>query len=75
MIKKHILIIAIAMLTIVSGKLNATSFAAGDLTYECLGGNDYKVTFVLINDCSGDPPPTSFQLKLTCGSNSLFNFN
>lgn len=42
-----------------STKIYATHFAGADLTYRCLGGNDYKITVSFYRDCSGAAAPTS----------------
>ncbi len=52
----------------------ATHFAGSDLTYTCLGGNTYLITFTFYRDCSGASAPTSQTVSFSCSSNSQFNF-
>jgi len=35
--------------------LNAAHLIGGELTYECLGGNQYEVTLTIYRDCDQDP--------------------
>ena len=48
---------------------NATHIAGADLTYKCLGGNDYMITFTFYRDCGGVEAPLSVTVNLTssCG--------
>ncbi|MCP4442944.1 MAG: T9SS type A sorting domain-containing protein [Aureispira sp.] len=49
---------------------NATHFFATDLSYQCLGNNQYKVILRLYSDCSGSPPPNTANIYLksnNCG--------
>lgn len=51
----------------------ATHFFATNLSYECLGNNQYKVTLHLYSDCSGTPPPATADIQLSsssCGQTS-----
>jgi gliding motility-associated-like protein len=41
------------------GEARATHAMGGDLTYECLGGNQYKVTLNFFRDCNGVAAPTT----------------
>ncbi len=40
-----------------NSNVNASHAAGGDLTYLCLGGNDYRITFVFYRDCSAGTNP------------------
>ncbi len=53
-------------------KLSATHYAGGQLTYECLGGNQYRVTLKYYRDCSGTTMPSTTTLTATssCGNSS-----
>lgn len=51
----------------------ATHFFATDLSYQCLGNNQYKVILRLYSDCSGTPPPNTADIELSsssCGQTS-----
>ncbi|GIV33390.1 MAG: hypothetical protein KatS3mg031_0925 [Chitinophagales bacterium] len=51
----------------------ATHMAGGDLTYRCLGGNTYEITYSFYRDCSGIQAPSSVTLNYrsaSCGINS-----
>ena len=54
---------------------NASHFAGADLTYTCLGGNTYLITYSFYRDCSGISAPSSINITFNCSSNSAFNFN
>ncbi len=50
-------------------KISFASHAAGaDLSYKCLGGNNYEVTFTFYRDCSGISAPSSATVKITAPS-------
>ena len=53
-----------------STNIRASHIAGADLTYICLGGNDYQITLTLYRDCSGidveNPAPIYF--SSSCGS-------
>lgn len=55
--------------------VNAASIAGMDLTYKCIGGNDYIVTLTLYNDCSGSVEPNSVQIQFQCSQNLQYNFS
>ena len=75
--KKLLLLFVIALTIILSSSKNsyATHFVGTDLTYTCLGGNTYLITFVFYRDCSGAQAPSSLSISFSCSSNSAFNFN
>jgi hypothetical protein len=54
--------------------MSASHIAALDLSLTCLGGNDYKVRFVLYRDCSGITAPATVHLTFTCSGNPAYNF-
>ncbi|MCI5055979.1 MAG: T9SS type A sorting domain-containing protein, partial [Flavobacteriales bacterium] len=50
---------------------SATHIAGGDIYYEHLGGNDYRITAYFYRDCSGIPPRTGLPVYFSspnCGS-------
>lgn len=54
--------------------LYASHFAGSDLTYVCLGGNTYRVTFTFYRDCSGIPMEPTEVLNCVCSTNPAYNF-
>ena len=54
--------------------LKANNFNGSELTYICLGGNAYLVTYTFYTDCSSIPGPNSVNINYKCQSNSAFNF-
>jgi len=74
--KKHLFIILLAVTTtfITSIKeVKASHFAGAEITYSCLGGNNYEITLVFYRDCGGVSTPGSVNILLNCTSNSVFN--
>ena len=57
-----------------SKTLQASHFAGSDLTYTCLGGNTYQITYSFYRDCGGASEPNSVNIQCSCSSNSAFNF-
>ncbi|MFM9027128.1 MAG: PKD domain-containing protein, partial [Bacteroidota bacterium] len=51
----------------------ATHLMGADLTYECLGGNTYRVTLSLYRDCIGIAAPSSANISITssCAPSSV----
>ncbi len=50
----------------------ASHIAGADLTYTCLGGNDYLIRFSFYRDCSGVSEPSSVSINFnapSCGQN------
>ena len=72
--KKILLLIALISFFGIQ-RSSAVHFAGSDLTYTCLGGNTYLITYSLYRDCSGVTAPTSLYTSFTCSSNSSLNFN
>src|ERR1043166_1902889 len=55
-----------------SQALRASHVEGGDITYRCIGGNQYVVSLALYRDCSGIAAPTTVSLNfksVTCGQN------
>jgi gliding motility-associated-like protein len=70
--------LAIAAVALLLGKqeVMATHAMGGELTYACLGGNQYKVTLKFYRDCNGVAAPTNCNNGLSfnvssanCGAN------
>lgn len=55
--------------------INASHVQGGNITYACLGGNQFEVTLALYRDCAGVSAPTSVSINrksVSCGINSNF---
>lgn len=52
---------------------NATHIAGADLTYKCLGGNDYLITFTFYRDCSGVEAPDNLDVSIESSCYDPFN--
>jgi hypothetical protein len=66
--KFYLLIVFIAMFQLPKSVV-ATHFAGCDLTYQCLGGNDYLFTLSFYRDCTGIDVSPTYDLDFTssCG--------
>jgi gliding motility-associated-like protein len=80
--KKHLLAKIITGLVIIVFFSPLTSYAThvqgGNITYKCLGGNQYEVSLALYRDCAGATAPTSVSINrksVSCGINSNFTLN
>lgn len=60
-----------------SVNVNATHVSGGDITYRCLGNNQYEVTLSLYRDCSGAGLSNSATVRFQsdCGQNFTRSFN
>jgi len=70
MMKK--LIVALFLLTGIFGfnqKAEASHVAGADITYECLGGDTYRIMMNIFRDCSGIAAPNSVSVSVrsSCG--------
>ena len=64
------------LITIFSLNLaNASHIIGGDLTYECLGGNDYKIIMTLYRDCSGIPLDNDESLEIISSCTATQNID
>jgi gliding motility-associated-like protein len=58
----------------ISTEAYASHAQGADLTYRCLGGNQYEVSLAFYRDCSGSPAPGSVSINVTSAScNQNFN--
>ncbi|MBL7963491.1 MAG: PKD domain-containing protein [Flavobacteriales bacterium] len=59
--------------TFMSRDAAATHIAGGEIYWDCLGGNQYRITLVIYRDCFGINLNTSYVLNLTspCGNQTL----
>lgn len=56
-----------------STTIKATHVTGGNLTYTCLGGNQFEITLALYRDCSGAAAPSSVTIirrAVSCGVNT-----
>lgn len=54
-------------------KANGTHIMGSDISFRCLGGNNYQVVVTVYRDCSGVQPATSILVDVTsnCGTTTL----
>ncbi|MCS6933537.1 MAG: gliding motility-associated C-terminal domain-containing protein [Chitinophagales bacterium] len=54
-------------------RLNASHIMGSDITYRCLGGNNYQVVVTIYRDCSGISMPTSITVTVNsnCGTQNI----
>ncbi len=72
---KIALLLTIILSFTFSASLNAANNVSSDLTYTCLGGNTYLITYAYYHDCSGGSAPSSVLVSFNCTSNQAFNFS
>ena len=65
--------ILILVLTLggISNQVHATHAAGAEITYRCLGGDTFELTYKFYRDCGGVNPPTAGQLN-SGGANRTF---
>jgi gliding motility-associated-like protein len=66
-----LLILWITVITAFPKKSSATHYASADLTYACIGGNDYKFTLTFFYDCSSTVVMSNTEtltFSSTCGA-------
>ncbi|MCP4442996.1 MAG: T9SS type A sorting domain-containing protein [Aureispira sp.] len=69
------LILTTLLLSLGLFQANATHFAAGDLSYTCLGSNQYEIVLKVYTDCSGINPPSQAIINrssATCATSGTF---
>lgn len=54
-------------------QVQATHDAGADLTYTCIGGNDYLITLTFYRDCSGVTEPTTAEIDFTSSCTGAFS--
>lgn len=62
----------VSVMGIFTNTANASHNAGADLYFTCLGGNQYRVTYVFYRDCSGVSEPGSINTSISsvsCGQN------
>lgn len=53
------------LILISSQMINASHYMGGEISYEHISGNDYKVRLKIVRDCSGVPLSTSMTIDIT----------
>lgn len=72
--KKIFIILAIGFNFLYTNPLKACCYAGSELTYTCLGGNNYLISLSFYRDCSGISAPSSVVVNLKCNQDSTLNF-
>ncbi len=69
-------IFSLVFLVLFSNEAKASHAMGADITYRCLGNNQYEVTMSFYRDCSGIPAPLTMDLQIdnTCGFNAITIF-
>ena len=67
----RLLLLLLAFFTFSAQDVQASHFAGADITYTCVGPNQYLVTLTLYRDCVGIGMPTSVPLGLSSASCGL----
>jgi gliding motility-associated-like protein len=79
MIKKIISFLCISLvLLLVPSQLRASHLAGGEITYVCLGSNQYQINLNLYWDCTGgfDPGPSqTINIVSSCGGSAFLTVN
>jgi len=71
-----IMLVMLFCLTALSNRTEASHAMGMDLTYVCLGGNQYEFTLNFYRDCSGISAPTTASISLnsaSCGISNTLN--
>jgi gliding motility-associated-like protein len=71
-LRRCLLVLAVALLSLSGEKALASHAMGADLTYECLGGNTYKVRLSFYRDCIGILAPANVYVNIrsaSCGQN------
>ncbi len=61
------------LLLLSAATTKATHIAGGEIYYECLGGNQYRITMMVYRDCAGQNLSNSYSLSVQspCGNRSV----
>ncbi len=63
---------------LIVASIKATHVQGGDITYRCLGGNQYEISLALYRDCAGVAAPTTVSINYrsaSCGINQNVTLN
>jgi hypothetical protein len=69
---KKIIFITLAFTLLLALNVKASHIAGSEITYDCLGNNQYRINLKLYWDCTNgfDPgDPQTINLSSTCGNN------
>jgi hypothetical protein len=67
-LQKWYLLLVMAALSLVGNQAQASHAMGADLTYECLGGNTYRVRLSFYRDCIGIPAPANVYVSIRSAS-------
>jgi PKD repeat protein len=58
---------------VIAGSASATHFSGGEIYWECIGTNQFRIRLVVYRDCAGIEVDPSYNLQLTspCGNRTL----
>jgi PKD repeat protein len=66
-------IISILLCLLLASTARATHISGGEIYYDCLGNNQYRITLVVYRDCAGINLDTSYPLDIQspCGNSTM----
>ncbi|MCK5856998.1 MAG: T9SS type A sorting domain-containing protein [Bacteroidales bacterium] len=70
-----LIIVSITLLLTTPSTVKANHYAGSDITYTCLGGNTYLITYTYYRNCEGVSAPAQRTIDFNCSSNSTYNFS
>ncbi|MBK7103214.1 MAG: hypothetical protein IPH63_15720 [Flavobacteriales bacterium] len=70
MFRKPLLILGILLMAVTA---NATHMSGGEIYWECIGNNQYRIRLLVYRDCAGINVDPTYNLELTspCGDRNL----
>ena len=75
MLKNFRFLLSLTLIISFSQEFMATHVPGGNITYKCVGGNNYIVTLTVFEDCSGavtvPNTPQTLTVSNSCGFNSF----
>ena len=65
--------LVVMLVALLPKQAGASHALGGEITYECLGGNEYRVRLVFYRDCGGIAAPTAptVNINSSCGNQNL----
>ena len=69
MLRKALFLILFALSGFIS---NAFHIVGGDLTYKCLGNNNYEITMIVYRDCNSDGAEYDNPANIAIYNDTLF---
>lgn len=61
-------LVVILAFSLISGNIFATHAQSADITYQCLGGNQYRINVSFYRDCAGVAAPNTVGVNLSAAS-------